>query len=379
MTSRAAVAIVGGGLAGGAAACLLAASGRRVALFEREAGPHDKVCGEFLSGEGAEYLARLGIDLAAMGAARIGAVRLVHRGQVATTRLPFPAWGLSRRALDAALLDRAAALGADIDLGRAVRAADGAALDVAGHGRMRFAATLLATGKHDLRGARRTLRRQPEDLVGLKMPLALAPSQAAELSGHVEMLLFEKGQYAGLQMVENGRANLCLLVRAGRATGDWAALIDGLAQDSPHLARRLGGARALLDRPLAVARIPYGFVHRATAADPPHLYRLGDQAGVIPSLCGDGMAIALHSAFAAADCVLHGQDAAAYHRRIRRDIAAQIGRADLLHRCVRAAPAAAVVGARAWPALVGLAARVTRVSGPSAYPSPNPLPQGEGA
>jgi flavin-dependent dehydrogenase len=40
--------IVGGGLAGGAAATLLARGGERVTLFEREAGPHDKVCGEFL-------------------------------------------------------------------------------------------------------------------------------------------------------------------------------------------------------------------------------------------------------------------------------------------------------------------------------------------
>src|SRR3712207_8011643 len=45
---------------------------------------------------------------------------------------------------------------------------------------------------------------------------------------------------------------------------------------SPHLARRLDGAEPLLDRPLAIARVPYGFRHRASPGET--LFRLGDQA-----------------------------------------------------------------------------------------------------
>ncbi len=70
------VAVAGGGLAGAAAAARLAAAGRRVVVFERERGPHDKVCGEFLSGEAAGELAELGLAPATLGAAPIGALRL---------------------------------------------------------------------------------------------------------------------------------------------------------------------------------------------------------------------------------------------------------------------------------------------------------------
>ena len=44
-----AVLVIGGGLAGAAAAVHLAGAGRDVCLLERTTGPHDKVCGEFLS------------------------------------------------------------------------------------------------------------------------------------------------------------------------------------------------------------------------------------------------------------------------------------------------------------------------------------------
>ena len=69
--------VAGGGLAGAAAAARLAMAGRRVLLLERTRGPHDKVCGEFLSGEAAAELTALGLPPAGLGAAPIAAVRLV--------------------------------------------------------------------------------------------------------------------------------------------------------------------------------------------------------------------------------------------------------------------------------------------------------------
>ena len=81
--------IVGGGLAGGALAAALAEAGRSVVLLEREAGPHDKVCGEFLSREAVLYLDALGIDPLALGACRIHSLRLSGGSGVGTVRLPF--------------------------------------------------------------------------------------------------------------------------------------------------------------------------------------------------------------------------------------------------------------------------------------------------
>ena len=87
--------VVGGGPAGATVAALLARAGETVTLVEREAGPHDKVCGEFISGEAAAYLGRLGLDLAGLGAVRIDRVRLAARGEPSEAALPFPAFSLS--------------------------------------------------------------------------------------------------------------------------------------------------------------------------------------------------------------------------------------------------------------------------------------------
>ena len=202
----------------------------------------------------------------------------------------------------------------------------------------------------------------PEDLVGLKMYFRLAPKQRAELLGYVELLLF-KGGYAGLQLIEGGVANLCLLIgrtQFQEAGGDWPGLRHFMERTCPHLGRRLVGATEALDRPLSIFRVPYGYVHAPGIADFPGLFRLGDQMGVIPSFCGDGVSIALHSAFAAVSAH-RGDGAAAYHQRMRRDLERQIGRAEWLYRAGRARPELAVAAARAWPGALRWIARLTRV------------------
>jgi flavin-dependent dehydrogenase len=54
------IAIIGGGVAGSTAAALLAQHGLQVILIEKGTFPRQKVCGEFLSPEGADVLSRLG-------------------------------------------------------------------------------------------------------------------------------------------------------------------------------------------------------------------------------------------------------------------------------------------------------------------------------
>src|SRR6185312_7771726 len=138
--------------------------------------------------------------------------------------------------------------------------------------------------------------------------------------------------------------NLCVLLDRRRflAAGQgWATVQALLEAESPHLSARLRGARPLLERPLSIYRVPYGFVHRPGPAEPANVFRLGDQAAVIPSFSGDGVAMALHSAFAASAAVREG-DAAAYHAGLRRDVSGQVAAAGAIYRLGRSAPAALV-------------------------------------
>jgi len=356
--------IVGGGLAGAAAATALARSGREVVLLEREAEAHDKVCGEFLSREAILYLNALGVDPAALGAHRIDRVRLALGRRVVTAKLPFTALSLSRRTLDAAVLARAAGSGVDVKTGAAVQAlerqGEGWRARLRGGAVVDAEAAFLATGKHDLRGWTRPKGLQ-SGLIGFKLYWRLPPAEAAALTGHVELMLF-RGGYAGLELVEGGRANLCLLVRRDRfaALGQrWETLFAAIRADCPLLDRRLTGAEACLERPLAIYAIPYG--HIATGGD--GLWRLGDQAAVIPSFSGDGMSVALHSAALAARCFLAGASATEFQRRMARDIRVPVRFATLVSLLAVNSVGRAIVGtvALTLPRLIAAAASGTRV------------------
>lgn len=357
--------VVGGGPAGAAIAIRLAVAGRDVRLIERSAGPVDKVCGEFISGEAARELEELGVDLWACGAVEIHTVRFCFADQLVAAALPFRALSLSRRVLDEALLERAAGVGATLqrgvkvsalsrsDGGWVARMATGA--DLAGD------SAFLATGKHDLRSHKRPLGVQ-DDLVAFKLHWRLAPDEAAKLAGHVELVVFDGG-YAGLQPVESGRANLCLVIRRRRllALGQrWDRVLAAMLSESSHLAARLAGAEPCWRRPLALSAIPYGYVRQHTDG----LWQLGDQAAVIPSFSGDGMAIALHSSSLAASMFLRGSDANEYQARLARDVGWQVRLATMLSRALVRRPGQLALGVAAtlWPGLLGQVATHTRVA-----------------
>ena len=365
---RTGVVIVGGGLAGGAAAAMLARAGRRVLLFERDAAPLHKICGEFLSAAAQQYLVRIGLDLDALGGNVITRMRLVRGSSVAEATLPFRGLGLSRRVLDGALLEYAQLCGADVRRGhvaRLQRTDARADVQVEGIGRWTPDALLLATGKHDVRNLRRSLCEPAEDLIGFKTYFRLDPAQTRALSESVEVIVFACG-YAGLQLVENGHANLCLLTdlkQFQKSGATWDGLLHDLMHESTHLRQRLHHATPLLERPLTIYRVPYGFVHAPLAHDPCNVYRLGDQAAVIPSFAGDGMAIALHSAALAVQAQQNELGAYQYHQQIRADVGAQVERASALYRFGRSTPGRSLLIpiARACPFALQVAAALTRV------------------
>ncbi|MEQ1577258.1 MAG: NAD(P)/FAD-dependent oxidoreductase [Hyphomicrobium sp.] len=361
--------VAGGGPAGSAVAIDLARGGRRVVLIERETEPHDKVCGEFLSFEANHYLARLGIDPEALGGVPLQGVRLVHGRRPATSALPFKALSLSRRILDEALLQKAALQGVEVRRGVRVKslmqtnALWSASVEQGLPVTARTA--FLATGKHDLKDLKRGPGLQG-DLIGFKMYWRLTSAQANDLHGHVELALFPGG-YAGLQPVEGGRANLCLLVRRYDFAGtenSFDTLLAHIKTSCPHLAQRLEGAVPVLAKPLAISSIPYGYIFQPAETGPNDLWRLGDQAAVIPSFSGDGMAIALHSARLAAYTYLIGKPAQVYHTNLAQDVRRQIKRSTRVSRAL-VTPwgqrGAAGLAAVAPVILTGLAA-ATRIS-----------------
>jgi flavin-dependent dehydrogenase len=363
------VVIIGGGPAGSAAAMELALAGRRVTLLERTLHAHDKVCGDFLSAEAVSMLDALGLDPRQLGAQPIHRVRLAGALGTSSAMLPFAAHSVSRRALDEALLNRAAAAGARVLRGYTAesveRSSDLWHVRVTHPGSpscLSATHVLLATGKHDLRGLPRPAGRQ-SNLMGLKMYLRLAPAQRDELEDSIELMLLPGG-YGGVSLVERQVANLCFVLPREllrNTPRDWPSLLAVLSRNQ-HLRTRLAGAEPLLARPLAVNPIPYGFLRQDAIAE--NLFAVGDQAAVIPSFTGDGLAIALHSGRLAARSLLAGRSAQSFQVELHTQLAPQVRLATVLSRVLVSQPQRTGVelATRLFPRLLRSVATRTRLA-----------------
>ena len=279
--------------------------------------------------------------------------------------LPHPARGTSRHRFDERMLARADALGAAVERGVTVRAIAGESVRLADSATIESATILLATGKHDVRGvARPAAARGADPTLGLRVRLSPSPTLDRLVGDAIELHMFDRG-YAGLVRQEDGSANLCMAVHRSRldAAGSPAALLAQLGQECPALAERLAHLEsgASID---AIANVPYGWRARETA---PGLFRLGDQAGVIPSLAGEGMGIAIASGIAAAGNVSREEPAQHYQHAFARQLASPLLLAGMV-RTLAEGPKAArwlVTAAAAAPSLAGLLARLTRIAPPS--------------
>lgn len=355
--------IVGGGPAGASAAIVLARAGAPHLLVERSRETGDAICGGFLSWRTLESLGRLGIEPEMLGPARVVRTRLIVGDRVVEAPLPRPAHGVSRRLLDTVMLRHAVALGASVERGVTVRSLANTAALLDDGATLTSDTLFLASGKHDVRGAARPADARGEDpVLGLRVRLPTTPGLTRLVGDAIELHLFDRG-YVGIVLQEDGSANVCMAVHRSKlhSAGSPAALLDQLARDHPRLGERLASrdGRMPID---AIANVPYGWRARATSDA---VFRLGDQAGVIPSLAGEGMGIAIASGIRAGHAYIAGGAAAA--PRFQRDLAAATARPIRLAGLVRDAAerpwlsAALLPLVGAVPGLIDIIARATRI------------------
>lgn len=340
---------------------MLARAGHRPLLVERQREIGDALCGGFLSWRTLLTLERLGLPAHALGGHWVDHVALFAGGRVARARLPAHGLGVSRHRLDTLLLDLAERAGAAVERGVTVRHAEAGILKTADGAELAADALLLASGKHELRGLARPVPRADDPMLGLRARIAPALGLRDRIGSAVELHLFDGG-YAGLVLQEDGSANLCMAVRRSRLDGgDPEALLDRLGRAIPHLGERLSW-RATGTPIDAIANVPYGWRAAATV---PGVFRLGDQAGVIPSLAGEGVGIALASGVRAADSLLaHGPAGAQrYQRDLRSALLRPIGVARSIATLAGGRGAHLLLSAtQVLPGLTRAAARLTRIS-----------------
>lgn len=97
-----------------------------------------------------------------------------------------------------------------------------------------------------------------------------------------------------MSAIEEGKACLCYLAHADdlKAEGSIEALEQHVLAKNPHLAKIFQEAEFLYEKPVVISR--FSFQPKKQIID--HVVYIGDAAGLIPPLSGNGMSMALHGA-----------------------------------------------------------------------------------
>lgn len=297
------VVLIGGGLAGLAAALDLAGRGHRVVVVERKQYPFHRVCGEYVSHEVSPYLRRLGADPTPLEPATLTTFLLSSpAGRTLGSPLDLGGFGVSRYQLDDFLYKLALARGVEFILPATVAdvafdAAAGRHTLTLADGRQLTARLVLGSyGKRSAldRQLDRPFFTQRSPYLGVKHHLRL-PGFARDV---IALHNFRDG-YAGISAIEEDKLCFCYLTTRDnlKASGGTIANLEAevLAQN-PHLADILRHAERLYAQPEVINEI--SFAPKQPVEQ--HLLMLGDAAGLITPLCGNGMAMALHGAALAA-------------------------------------------------------------------------------
>lgn len=304
------VAVIGGGIAGTTAATWLARGGLRVVLLEKGAYPRQKVCGEFLSPDGAESLQRLGIwsQIESHRPRPIHTLVLSAGEHEVRHRLSRPGWGIRRWTLDRLLWEHAESVGVAAWSQTAVRQltgdfARGFTLTIQAAHRpsrqLQARAVICAAGRYWRPSATHKSMSTPRggQYLGVKIHIHELP-----LDGRVELHTLRQG-YCGLAEVDDGMTTLCCWVgtQAFRQAGGTPELfLAKCLQDNRHLGRRLRRARRI-DMPwTSVAYIP----RRTPTPFDGDVWKVGDSVATIAPLTGEGMALGMLTAERAAALLL---------------------------------------------------------------------------
>lgn len=301
-------AIIGGGLGGLTLAIQLAQQGYQVVLFEKENYPYHKVCGEYVSMESWNYLERCGVPLTALNLPKLTQLKIsAPNGQYLTHTLKQGGFGLSRYKLDSTLAQLAAETGVTIiencKVNEVTFINSAYQIDTS-KGLFTAEIAIGAYGKRsniDIKLQRHFISNKLQGLnnyVGVKYHVkADLPEDVIELHN------FENG-YCGISKIEDDRYCLCYLTNAENLKkhhGSIAEMEKGILMKNPFLKRYLQDFKSFYDKPLVISQISFAPKTQSENG----ILMLGDAAGLITPLCGNGMSMAMHASYMLSKLIPH--------------------------------------------------------------------------
>ena len=306
MKNRKEVLILGGGLAGLTAAIHLSKLGLQVTVIEKNGYPKHKVCGEYISNEVLPYFEWLGIDILKINPTSITKLQFsTQNGTTITTELPLGGFGISRYALDFYLYNKAIANGC-IFLQETVENVifdnDEFTITTSIGTVLKSKMVLGAFGKRsnmDVKLNRNFIQKKSHWL-------AIKSHYTGDFPNDLVGLHNFNGGYCGVSKVENNAVNICYITnyetyKLYKNNEEFQKLV---LSENQHLKILFEKSTLIFEKPLTIGQI--SFDKKETVEN--HILMVGDTAGLIHPLCGNGMAMAIHSAKIASELVINYYD-----------------------------------------------------------------------
>jgi menaquinone-9 beta-reductase len=300
------VIIIGGGLAGLVSAYRLARKGFECIVIEKKHYPFHRVCGEYISNEVVPFLRSEDLYPETLRPIAISTFQLSSvSGKISQLPLDVGGFGISRYAFDNFLYERAIEAGVTFLLDTEVEALvfDGNNFSLKTN-RAELSAPLVigSFGKRSKLDAQlsRNYFKKRSPYVGVKYHVRIEhPLPVIALHNF-------RGGYCGVSNVENGITNVCYLTHRDnlKKYKSIPEMEEEVLFENPHLRKVFEQSEILFNKPETINEISFETKEPVWN----HVLMVGDAAGMIAPLCGNGMSMAIHSAKILTEVITkHGQ------------------------------------------------------------------------
>ncbi len=301
--------VVGGGPAGSSCAWKLASAHIPCRVVEKQDFPRDKVCGGILSRRACSVLTGSGMvsaeELEDLTLRKHSKISFFHRGEFLRTytSATHPVRVVSRKRFDSFLLDRARSAGAEVITGVKVESVDSRSAVTSTGEKMLFSHLVGADGCTSVVRKLVSDRRSRKTGMGLEylVPLSEMDRQPDGIEIHFGHLPY------GYLWVIPGKDRASVGAGAAGSPASPEDIVEALGKfmDSLSISRE--------NHQLRGASMPSLVLHGNLGRD--NLYLVGDAAGLVDHISGEGIGYAAESGFMAADCILAGDDRKSILRR----------------------------------------------------------------
>lgn len=322
------IGIIGAGIAGSCLAILLADAGKKVVVFEKETFPSHKVCGEFISLESYDFFKSLGLPLDDWNLPIIRNLQLTsQKGGNLNSRLNVGGFGLSRYKLDYELAEQMKRSGVMFYDNSKVLSVDN---EIITSSSRKVQADLIvgSHGKYSAGYLKKPKKPSHRNFIGVKYHIK------GNFSKDLISLHSFDGGYCGISKIEEDLYCICYLVDARKLkehNNSIEQLEEKVLWKNERLKELYQRAEFVWDKPLIISNIKFN--KQALSND--QMLFVGDAAGSISPLSGNGMSIAARSALLLSQLILEDTNfnslTARYNKEWDMHFGGRVNKAEMLN------------------------------------------------